>query len=151
MRISSADQLSVVQNGGGYRPWVASIIKSRWGHDIVWEIDEEATPVIAFVNNGDWVARCDLLEGTVSPCKGSMVVTHRDPVFVCDECVNVEQGNHPRLVEFPDDKSRTIIEDILTARPHPRLRQYRPQNGDTVSSLKEENIIQPWREKHGLD
>jgi hypothetical protein len=151
MRIAAADDLAVIRNAGGYRPWVASIIKARWGHDVVWDVDEDAVPVTAFVNNGDWVARCDVLEGAASPCGGSMVVTHRDPVFVCDECVNVEQGHKPRLVEFPDDASRGIIEELLTARPHPRLRQYNPRNGDTVTMLKEENTTQPWRVKHGLD
>jgi hypothetical protein len=49
-----------------------------------------------------------------------------------------------RRLKFPTQKDRLIIEDLLTGRPHPGLRNYKPQDGDTVPTLKAENVEQPW-------
>ena len=145
MRIVPAHQQAAVMNGGGYRAWLQQVIQQRWGHEIVWEVDKEAPAIVAFVNRGDWVAKCDL--DTEPSCGGSMVVTYDDPVWFCDECCNSGNGHRPRKVKFPTNKNRLIIEELLTARPHPGLRFYRPQDGDTVSTLKAENVEQPWIKK----
>jgi len=143
MRIISADKQIAVLNGGGYRAWLQGIITARWEHAIEWEsIATEASPIIAYINRGDWVAKCDL--DTEPPCRGSMVVTYDDPIFFCDECCNFSVEHRLRKVRFPNQKNRLIIEELLTARPHPALRHYRPQDGDTVTTLKSENVIQPW-------
>lgn len=142
MRILAAHQQAAVVNGGGYRPWLTQIIKTRWGHEIKWDVDEQAPPIMAFISRGDWVASCDL--DTVPPCGGSMVVTHDDPVWFCDECCNYSTQQKVRVIEFPPTNQRLIIEELLTARPHPGLRNYRPQDGDTVAVLRAENVQQPW-------
>ena len=142
MRILAAHQQASVVNGGGYRPWLTQIIKARWGHEIEWDVDKDAPPIMAFISRGDWVANCDL--DTVPPCGGSMVVTHDDPVWFCDECCNYSTRQKVRVVQFPLNDQRLIIEELLTARPHPGLRNYRPQDGDTVAILKAENVEQPW-------
>jgi len=144
MRIIPAHQQAAVLNGGGYRAWLQSIITARWAHDIEWEVDEDAPPIVAHVSRGDWVAKCDL--NTEPPCGGSMVVTYEAPdnFFLCDECVNFSAGHKLRRVKFPSQKNRLIIEELLTARPHPGLRNYRPQDGDTVAIVQQENKEQPW-------
>ena len=142
MRILAAHQQASVVNGGGYRPWLANIIKARWGHEIEWDVDKEAPPIEAFISRGDWVANCDL--DTVPPCGGSMVVTNDDPVWFCDECCNYSVGHQVRRVKFPSQKNRLIIEELLTARPHPGLRNYTPQDGDTVAILQAGNVTKPW-------
>jgi hypothetical protein len=73
-----------------------------------------------------------------------MVVTYDDPIFFCDECCNFSVGHKLRRLKFPTQKDRLIIEDLLTGRPHPGLRSYMPQDGDTVPTLKAENVEQPW-------
>ena len=142
MRIVPAHQQASVLNGGGYRSWLQGIMTARWGHEIVWDTDEDAPLIVAFVSNGAWIATCDL--DTEPPCGGSMVVTYEDPVFFCDECCNFSAGHKLRRVKFPTQQNRLIIEELLTARPHPGLRNYRPQDGDTVAILTEENTAKPW-------
>jgi len=142
MRIVPAHQQASVLNGGGYRAWLQSIVTARWAHDIKWETDEDAPPIVAYVSRGVWIATCDL--DTEPPCGGSIVVTYDDPVFFCDECCNFSVEHKLRKVKFPSQKNRLIIEELLTARPHPGLRYYRPQDGDTASTLKSENVQQPW-------
>ncbi len=142
MRIVPAHQQASVLNGGGYRAWLQSIITARWAHDIEWEVDEDAPPIVAWVSAGVWIATCDL--DTEPPCGGSVVVTYDDPVWFCDECCNFSVGHKLRRVKFPSQKNRLVIEELLTARPHPGLRHYRPQDGDTVAVLTEENAVKPW-------
>lgn len=115
---------------------------ARWGHEIVWDVDKKAPPIVAYISAGVWIATCDL--DTVPPCRGSIVVTWDDPVFFCDECCNHSVRHKVRRVKFPGKKNRLIIEELLTARPHPGLRHYRPQASDTVGTLQEENAQQPW-------
>ena len=142
MRIVPAHQQASVLNGGGFRAWLQGIITARWAHEIGWEIAEDAPPIVAYISGGDWIAKCDL--DTDPPCGGGIVVTYDDPVFFCDECCNYSAGHKLRRVKFPSQKNRLIIEELLTARPHPGLRNYRPQDGDTVAMLQAENVEQPW-------
>ena len=142
MRIVPAHQQASVLNGGGFRAWLQGIITARWAHEIGWEIAEDAPPIVAYISGGDWIAKCDL--DTDPPCGGGIVVTYDDPVFFCDECCNFSAAHRLRRVKFPGQKNRLIIEELLTARPHPGLRNYRPQDGDTVAMLQAENVEQPW-------
>ena len=145
MRIQPAEQQVAVLNGGGYRVWLSGIVKARHGFDIDWDnIADDARPLHARISRGDWVCSCDLLADTNFACGGSVVVSYNDPYMICDECVNSEWEHAVRLVAFPPEKDRLIIEELLTSRPHPALRHYKPQDGDTVAVLQEENRTEPW-------
>jgi hypothetical protein len=148
MRIVPADKQVSVLNGGGYRRWLSGIIKDR--HDVAIDWDDIATdapPVYARVSRGDWVASCDVLQDTDFACGGSMVVTYtpEDAYFYCDECCNVDQNHKLRPVAFPPETDRLIIEELLTARPHPALRYYHPSQ--SVTDIKNENSSQFWLKK----
>ena len=145
MRIQTADQQASVINGGGYRTWLANIVMARHGHQIDWSAITDAPPLIAKINHGDWIAQCDLLQDTDFPCNGSVVVTFTDPLFFCDNCCNVEYQNKLRMVQFPDETNRLIIEELLTNRPHPSLRNYNKH--DTIATLQDENKRLPWTKK----
>jgi len=145
MRIKPAEQQMAVINMGGYRQWLSHIIAERWQHNIDWDnIATDAPKIVAHINRGDWVAKCDLMQDTSNPCGGSVIVTYNDKVFYCDECLNVAYNYKPRMVKFPSEKERLIVEELLTARPHPNLRHYKPHEGDTVAIVQQENKEQPW-------
>lgn len=145
MRIVSAEQQAAVINGGGYRAWVAGIIRTRHDYEVNWvDIAEDAPALKARISRGDWVVSCDLLAGTPYACGGSMVATYNDPYYFCDECCNSEYDNKIRKVEFPAETDRLIIEELLTARPHPGLRDYKPS--DTIADIKQANNSKYWLE-----
>ena len=146
MRIQPAEQQVAVLNGGGYRVWLSGIVKARHGFDIDWDnIAQDARPIHARISRGDWVCSCDLLAGTEFACGGSVVVSYNDPYMICDECVNSEWEHAVRLVTFPPEKDRLIIEELLTSRPHPALRNYVPS--DTITDVKEANSAKYWLNK----
>ena len=146
MRIQTADEQVAVRNGGGYRQWLSDIVMARHGHRIEWDsLAEHAPKLQAYINHGDWVCACDLMDDTNFPCNGSIVVTHRDPMFFCDNCCNVAYNHQLRMVQFPDETERLIIEELLTNRPHPSLRNY--SKDDTIATLQDENKEQPWLAK----
>ena len=145
MRIQTADQQIAVRNGGGYRAWLSGIIRDRHGYEINWDnIADDAEPLTPHITNGDWVCKCDLLADSSVPCGGSIVCTPADPYFFCDQCCNVSVNHKLRKIDFPQEKDRLIIEELLTLRPHPNLRHYRPQNGETIALLQQENVDKPW-------
>jgi len=65
--------------------------------------------------------------------------------MICDECVNSEWEHAVRLVTFPPEKDRLIIEELLVSRPHPALRNY--NKDDTVATIKEANSTKYWLNK----
>jgi hypothetical protein len=72
---------------------------------------EDAPPVVAFVNHGEWKAFCD------NPiCFGSAEGVWRDwPWFYCMHCGNAAVGGRWRPVELPDDLA--AIESSLDGLP----------------------------------
>ena len=145
MRIQSAEQQVAIKNAGGYRSFVSGVIRMRHGFEVNWEnIAHDARPLYARISRGDWVVSCDLLEETDFPCGGSLVVSYMDPYMICDECVNYEWDNAVRLVTFPPEKDRLIIEELLIARPHPGLRNW---NGESVLEVQEANINKFWEKE----
>jgi len=143
MRILPADEQAAVKNAGGFRAWLSGIVQARHNHTINWDkTDTTAPPLRARISRGDWVVSCDLLAGTQYACGGSMVATYNDPVYFCDECCNSEYDNKVRMVEFPPEKNRLIIEELLIARPHPGLRNYSPD--DTIIDIRNANTSEYW-------
>lgn len=73
-------------------------------------VDSAATgaAVIAEVNHGQWIARCD-------QCGTPMWVAQSEPMFYCFGCGNQLTGGVPRPVTFPEDWE--VIEGLLLERP----------------------------------
>ena len=82
--------------------------------------------VPAFVNDGRWVVVCG--------CGGAQIVSPDDPRFWCWECR--PDGWAP--VIWPDATTRAEAEELLTARPEMRNRNWRPWE-QNVRDLAAEN------------
>ena len=82
--------------------------------------------VTAFVNDGRWVVVCR--------CGGAEITSPDDPLFWCWECRPSEWSP----VIWPDAKTRAEAEELLTARPEMRTRNWRPWE-ETVADLVAEN------------
>jgi hypothetical protein len=67
-------------------------------------------PVVAEINHGQWIARCD-------QCSTTMWVDPDDPLFYCFGCGNQITGGRPRPVIFPSAEDRAVIEALLLERP----------------------------------
>jgi hypothetical protein len=89
---------------------------------------------LAYINESRWVCDCPG-EG----CYGALLVSPKDPRFYCPYCFNEQVGNRFIRVVFPDESTRLRIEQVLLARPDPRTRHYRPQDGETLAALQREN------------
>ena len=145
MRIQSAEEQASVRNAGGYRAFVSNVVQSRHHFKIDWEdVANDARELRAHVSRGDWVVQCDLLANTAYACKGSIVCSVHDPLMICDECCNHEYGNKVRPVTFPNNTDRLIIEELLTNRPHPGLRNWQHE---TIAEMQEANIKKFWLDK----
>lgn len=64
-------------------------------------------PVLAEVNYGRWIARCE--------CGGAEMVDPDEPIFYCFSCGNGNTRGRPRAVTFPDNIEE--IERLLLERP----------------------------------
>lgn len=99
-----------------------------------------ASPLVAEVDRGAWVARCDCgMPGLPAP---GCVVRLDDPWGWCVRCGNGAVGGGWRPVVIPPPAERAAIEAVLTERPDPETRNWRP--GETVGELVAENAA------HGL-
>ena len=90
--------------------------------------------VTAYINDGRWVADCP------AGCGGALVVSERQPIFICADCGSPENGDNWYAVAFPAQK--TSIERVLLKRParapdRAHTRHWLP--GETVDKLKAEN------------
>ncbi len=97
-------------------------------------VDAAAAPMVATVNHGYWIARCECrTPGDVSP--GCIVWLDR-PWGWCVRCDNAAAGGYWRPVVLPPD--RAAIEAVLVLRPDVATRNWLP--GETVGDLVAENI-----------
>lgn len=80
----------------------------------------------AFVNDGRWVCVCS--------CGGAQVTARTDRRFWCEECRSPGWTD----VAWPDDDVVNEAEAILSARPDPRSRNWKPWE-QTVEDLAGEN------------
>jgi hypothetical protein len=95
--------------------------------------------VHARVNQGRWIAECP------AGCGGAIVVSEREPYFVCYECGSAENDGQWYNVVFPSYK--TAIEEQLLKRPSPFNRHFVSSNrnwlpGESWQRLQEENRTQ---------
>lgn len=103
-------------------------------------VDALATPLVARVNHGTWIAPC--------PCaapglpRPGMIVFKDTPIAWCLRCENAEVGGAWRPVVLPPPDEVAAIEALLSARPDLATRNWEP--GETVADLAAENAA------HGL-
>lgn len=94
-----------------------------------------APPIVAYVNEGRWVADCPL-------CNGAEWVDLRDPRFFCQSCFNADAGGGFLPVEVPDPEERAEIDTALSRRPAGNQHWTRRE---TAADLRAENRA------HGLE
>lgn len=83
-------------------------------------------PLIAYVNHGRWIIKCE--------CGGAEKAWEEN-LFMCQSCWNSGHQHKLRLAVFP--KNRVAIEQLLLVRPLVN-RNWLP--GETLGQLKAENI-----------
>jgi hypothetical protein len=123
--------------------------------NIEWAV--EGAPVVAQINQGAWIAKCE--------CGGAEFVLPTEPIFFCWGCCNRKNGSKLRPVTFPKNH-REIEDEVLkrevddqrgitdkdrayNARPlvvfadengeHPASRSWVP--GETVATLRKQNKL----------
>ena len=89
--------------------------------------DTKATPLLAYVNHGNWAVKCECGGGEFAWNEGWMM---------CRSCLNAKHAHKYRPVVFPDDRER--IELILMARP---MDNRNWKVGESVADLQAENEI----------
>lgn len=116
----------LVRKRNGYRNYIRTLLRDRWGIEPNWKIDKKAPPVYAWVNQSSWAANCE--------CGGSLVVELGEP-YICPDCVNAAHKG-AREVIFPENKHE--IEEILLKRPYPKNRNWLVT--ETANDLRRQNI-----------
>lgn len=124
-KILTGEEQYSVKKRGGYRAYVHSLLLQRYGIAPNWELC--ASPVFAWINQGNWAADCE--------CGGSMIVEPGES-YICPDCVNAAQGGLARPVIWPDGKKD--IEAVILERPFPRNRNWLVS--ETLEMLVDQNI-----------
>lgn len=99
----------------------------------------EKRPVIAYVNAGEWKAKCDTDLENGEHCNGAEYVHFEHPIFMCGSCWNITDGHRWRPVVLPDLELRGQIEKALLVRKKYR-QHWLPEHNETVAMLEFENI-----------
>jgi hypothetical protein len=89
-------------------------------------IDEKRPPIMAYVNHGKWLVKCE--------CNGAEKAWE-EGLMMCVSCLNATSGHQYRLSVFPE--SRVEIEKLLEMRRIPN-RNWLPS--ETIEFLEQENI-----------
>jgi hypothetical protein len=92
-----------------------------------WRMEESTShaPVTAYVDAGRWIANC--------PCGAGMSVEPGWPEARCFGCGTVHDA-----VVFPSTEEVDAITEILLARQNEADQNFRPQEGETVDTLRNE-------------
>jgi hypothetical protein len=94
-----------------------------------------ATPLVARVNHGVWIASCDCgARGTPAP---GCVVWLSAPLGFCVRCLNRGWGGGWRPLVVPEASERAAIEAVLVCRPKISDRNWEP--GETIAVLADQN------------
>lgn len=88
-------------------------------------VDGTGEPLPAFVNQGNWLVRCEC---------GGAEYAFEEGLFFCCSCKNSTHGHKYRRSVFP--KERAKIEALLAVRP---LLNRNWEPGETVEDLEREN------------
>ena len=105
-------------------------------------LSDAGPPMIAEVNHGVWIARCDCgADRSTLPAPGCIVWLD-DPWGWCVRCGNASSGGRWRAIVVPAEHERAAIEAALARRPDPATRNWWP--GETVAELWRQNA------EHGI-
>jgi len=92
---------------------------------VITQVDKDA-PVLAYVNAGRWIVRCEC---------GGAEFAWENKLFMCQSCFNAAHKGKYREVIFPAD--RATIEAVLKRRPLPNRNWLVTETAD---DLEKENI-----------
>ena len=92
---------------------------------IVPKLVDGTKPILAYVNQGRWIAKCE--------CGGAEIIWS-EGLFMCQSCWNSAYKHNFRPVVFPEQRAE--IEYILDMRP---LMNRHWLLGETIAQLKAEN------------
>lgn len=127
-----------------YVAWIRTFAL-RAGHDptAIPPMDDAHTAsgvaVVPFVSRDEWMARC----GAYPVCQGATGVC-RDVLYMCPHCLNVLHGGQWLRVAWPAQDVQDEIDALLSERPFVDVRNYHPNFGDTIATLRDENDAAPW-------
>ncbi len=89
--------------------WLAERSRQRGRFRVMWDgVHVGGPPVIAYVDFGRWAAQCECGQGSY--------VDPESPFLFCPRCGNGNTGL-ARLVIFPPDEKRRMLEQLLMERP----------------------------------
>lgn len=91
-------------------------------------VDTAASPAVAYVNDGRWVADCP------SPYCNAAMIVEPGQAYMCAECFNKDIGGAWRRVVWPEDAEE--IDAELARRPDRRNQNWCP--GETLQMLRAE-------------
>ncbi len=117
------------KEAGPYVAWLRGLAQNKGltRASIKAQTEVDDSEVIAYVNQGRWVADCP------TGCGGAMLLEPGEP-FMCGECFNEDIEGRWRRVVFP--RQRRAIERLLELR-RPHNANWRP--GETAEGLAQEN------------
>lgn len=116
--------------GGNYKAYIEHGMMTEWDTTVInWTPNGS---VIAEVIRGNWVARC--------PYCPSAIFVDPGHAFYCPSCAMAGNNYQAMSVIWPSDKDRAAIEWLLIQRPNPRTRNWLPMDGETLDTLKLENL-----------
>lgn len=96
-----------------------------------------ARPLVASVNGGNWIARCDC-GGRGVPSPGGIVFAET-PVVFCLRCRNGGTGRGWRPVTLPPSRARAQIERVLLCRANAADQNWEP--GESIGDLLDQNRV----------
>jgi hypothetical protein len=107
---------------GATRGWWDPVTGVRTPGEVI--VSNDTLP--AYVSDNRWVAQC--------PCGGGIGCWTEMSRGCCYDC------GTSYLIAFPAAKACADAVDVLTARPEPETRNWRPDRGESVADLKVENV-----------
>lgn len=90
-----------------------------------------ATPALAYVNHGRWVADCPERDG------GALALYDGQVAFLCPECFNDTLARRYRPLVWPEERAR--IEATLLERPRAAAMNWYP--GEPADTLEAETLL----------
>ena len=98
-------------------------------------LSEVSGQVQANVNHGRWIVDCPS-EG----CGNAIVVSQREPYYICTDCGSPENGGRWYCVIYPSDKAQVEVELLKRPEDKPLLAETRNWTpGESVADLRRGN------------
>lgn len=129
--IETAETCAAVRaSGGSYEAFAREAIRKRFGRVADLNLAHATgAPVLAHVNAGRWLWRCEC---------GAANHVWLGGGNVCLECNNASTHGRPRVVVMPSAGQREQIERMLMMRRDKRTRNWQP--GETLAEAWRDNL-----------